>query len=187
MEDDFALILLDVQMPGMNGLETAALVRQRDKTRHIPIIFLTAYERNDALWLKGYELGAVDFLFKPLVPELLRAKVRVFVELAQKNEQLKASQARELERRLAEERAQWEMTRARQDSEEMARLYREIQESERRKDEFLAMLAHELRNPLAPIRNALHILRMGGCEGLNAEQALQMAERQVGSPGPPGR
>ena len=81
LDNDFALILLDVQMPTMDGLETAERIRQREKTRHVPIIFLTAFEPNEALWLQGYSLGAVDFLFKPIVPEVLRAKARVFIEL----------------------------------------------------------------------------------------------------------
>src|SRR5262245_44541870 len=72
LREDFALILLDVRMPGMDGLETAALVRQRDRTRHVPIIFLTAYDKTDVQVFNGYSVGAVDFLTKPIVPEVLR-------------------------------------------------------------------------------------------------------------------
>src|SRR5262249_1139721 len=79
--DDFALILMDVQMPDMDGLETAALIREREKNRHTPIIFLTAYERTDAQHFRGYSLGAVDYLTKPIVPEVLRAKATVLVDL----------------------------------------------------------------------------------------------------------
>src|SRR5581483_2386079 len=89
LDDDFALILLDVQMPGLDGLETAALIRSRERSRHTPIIFLTGFERTEVQMFKGYSLGAVDYLVKPLVPEVLRSKVSVFVDLYQKTEQVK--------------------------------------------------------------------------------------------------
>lgn len=82
LERDFALLLLDVHMPGLDGYDTAALVRARERTRDLPIIFLTAEHGGEHGVHKGYALGAVDFLFKPLVPEILRSKVRVFVDLA---------------------------------------------------------------------------------------------------------
>jgi PAS domain S-box-containing protein len=81
LEDDFAAILLDVKMPEMDGFQTAELIRSRKRTRHTPILFLTAY-RSDEQLIRGYDLGAVDFLFKPIVPEILRSKVGVFVELS---------------------------------------------------------------------------------------------------------
>ncbi len=81
LDRDFAVVLLDVQMPGMDGFETAELIRARDRTRHTPILFLTAMNRTDEHALKGYSLGAVDYVFKPIAPEVLRAKVRVFLEL----------------------------------------------------------------------------------------------------------
>jgi len=81
LEDDFAAILLDVKMPEMDGFQTAELIRSRKRSRHTPILFLTGY-RNDEHLFRGYDLGAVDFLFKPLVPEILRSKVSVFVELS---------------------------------------------------------------------------------------------------------
>src|SRR5690606_11900142 len=86
LERDFALILLDVEMPGLNGFETARLIRGRLRTRHVPIIFITAYSRDDREILEGYALGAVDFLFKPIVPEILRAKASVFVELLRRTD-----------------------------------------------------------------------------------------------------
>lgn len=107
--DDFAVILLDVQMPGLDGFETAALVRKRQKSRHTPIIFITAINKEDRYVFKGYSLGAVDYIFKPVEPEILRSKVAVFVELFRKNQQVKLqaellrqSEARERERKIAE-------------------------------------------------------------------------------------
>src|SRR5277367_1534031 len=81
LDDDFAAILLDVKMPEMDGFQTAELIRARRRSRHTPILFLTGYKSEEHLF-RGYDLGAVDFLFKPIVPEILRSKVSVFVELS---------------------------------------------------------------------------------------------------------
>jgi CheY-like chemotaxis protein len=86
--DDFAVILLDAQMPEMDGFETASHIKQRERTRHVPIIFLTAADRDAQLALRGYAAGAVDYLTKPFDPWVLRAKVSVFVDLWVKNQQL---------------------------------------------------------------------------------------------------
>ena len=88
LQDDFAAILLDVRMPEMDGFETAELIRSRPRSKHVPILFLTGY-RNEEHLFRGYDLGAVDFLFKPIVPEVLRSKVAVFVELSRSNAKLK--------------------------------------------------------------------------------------------------
>jgi len=88
LTDDFAIILLDVQMPGMDGFETAAHIKRRERTRDIPIIFLTAISREPQHAFRGYSAGAVDYLAKPFDPWVLRAKVAVFVELYLKNRQL---------------------------------------------------------------------------------------------------
>lgn len=92
---DFAAILLDVQMPGMDGFETASLIRQRERSRHIPIIFITAFSTNDNFVFQGYALGAVDYLLKPVNPAILTSKVAVFVDLFQKTQQVQR-QATEL-------------------------------------------------------------------------------------------
>ena len=97
LDHEFAVILLDVQMPDLNGFETASLIRERDKSRDTPIIFLTALSRNETNVFRGYELGAVDYIFKPFHPEVLQAKVNVFVELFRKREAIKR-QAQELGR-----------------------------------------------------------------------------------------
>ena len=87
-QQDFALILMDVQMPDMNGFETASLIYERDKLRHIPIIFITAHNQGEERMFEGYKMGGVDFIYKPINGELLRYKVSVFVELYQKTHQL---------------------------------------------------------------------------------------------------
>src|SRR5215510_2265179 len=89
LHQEFALIILDVDMPIMNGFETAALIRERDKSRHTPIVFLTAINKTEQHVFKGYSLGAVDYLTKPFVPEVLIAKVSAFVELHKKTEEVK--------------------------------------------------------------------------------------------------
>lgn len=88
LEDDFAAILLDVKMPEMDGFQTAELIRSRKRSRHTPILFLTGYKSDEHLF-RGYDMGAVDFLFKPIVPEVLRSKVAVFVELSRNTETLR--------------------------------------------------------------------------------------------------
>src|SRR5580692_4740477 len=89
---DFALILMDVQMPDLNGFETAALIYERERLRQIPIIFITANNYGDENLFRGYRAGAVDYIYKPVNPDLLRAKVSVFVELYRKNQRLLAQE-----------------------------------------------------------------------------------------------
>ncbi|MQA25803.1 MAG: response regulator [Micromonosporaceae bacterium] len=101
LTDDFAAILLDAQMPGMDGFETAGHIKQRERTRHVPIIFLTAVDRDAHLAFRGYAAGAVDYITKPFDPWVLRAKVTVFVDLWVKNKQL-GEHARTNRRREAE-------------------------------------------------------------------------------------
>src|SRR5215210_6372879 len=83
-EFDFALILMDVKMPNLNGFETASLIYEREKLKHIPIIFITANNYGDENIFKGYKAGAVDYIYKPINPDLLRAKVGVLIELYKK-------------------------------------------------------------------------------------------------------
>jgi CheY-like chemotaxis protein len=100
LTEDVAVILLDVQMPGMDGFETAAHIKQREKTRDIPILFLTAIDGEAHQAFRGYAAGAVDYLSKPFDPWVLKAKVGVFVELYERRSEL-AAQADELRRQLA--------------------------------------------------------------------------------------
>ena len=114
---EFAVILLDVQMPGMNGFDTARLIKARERSRHIPIIFLTAISKEEAYVFEGYSVGAVDYMFKPFQPDILRSKVAVFVDLYRKQEQIKLQDEllRESERRELElrHRAELQETQAR--------------------------------------------------------------------------
>ena len=158
LEQDFALIILDVAMPGMDGFETAKLVRTRERNRATPIIFITGLSWEHDAVLRGYELGAFDFLMKPIRPEVLRAKATVFVqlqertiELAIKAEELHQAQTRAYERELLAQRRRFE-------AEVMERQMQQLAETDRRKDEFLAILAHELRNPLQPLQTAVEVL-----------------------------
>jgi signal transduction histidine kinase/CheY-like chemotaxis protein len=111
LQHDFAAILLDVQMPGMNGFETAQIIKSRERSRAIPIIFLTAINKEEAYVFKGYEVGAVDYIFKPFQPDVLRSKVAVFVDLHRKQAQIKRQeeQIREAERRVLELRHRAEL------------------------------------------------------------------------------
>ena len=145
-------------MPGMDGFETARLVRSRARNRATPIIFVTGLAWQDDEILHAYTLGAVDFLVKPIRSEVLRAKAGVFIqlqdrtrELHDKGEELRKAQIRAHERELA-------MQRERFESEVLEHQNRQLAETDRRKDEFLAILAHELRNPLQPLLTAVELL-----------------------------
>ncbi len=111
LNQDFAVILLDVQMPDMDGFETAGLIRQRERSRYTPIIFLTAYSTSDTMVYRGYSVGAVDYLFKPIEPEILKYKVSAFVDLFQKSNEVKR-QAAQLALMNAELRKREEMFRS---------------------------------------------------------------------------
>jgi len=171
LRHDFAVILLDVNMPGMDGFETAEAIHQRPRSADIPIIFVTAFLADEIDRLKAYQRGAADFLFTPVIPQVLRAKVQVFVALATKNEQLKR-QAEKLSQRTTELTAT------------NKRLVREMEERravERKssaKDEFLAMLGHELRNPLSAISSASSLLGMPGVGPDSAGRARLIIQRQ---------
>ncbi|MBV9787746.1 MAG: response regulator [Chloroflexi bacterium] len=141
LQQEFAVILLDVQMPGLDGFETAELIRGRERSQHTPIIFLTALDRSDARVFKGYSVGAVDFLFKPFMPDILRSKVAVFVDLFRKTQTVQR-QAEELEQRVRERTAELTLTNE--------ALYAEIAERKRAEGalQFLAEASRMLSNSL---------------------------------------
>jgi PAS domain S-box-containing protein len=284
---DYAAVLLDVRMPGMDGFEVAREIRARPRTRFTPILFVTAGDDPDEAMMSAYALGAVDFLAKPLRTQVLQAKVGVFVELYRSKEELRARERRDFEQRLEakEERYRtlfesidegfcviqlvrdaggqlhdyrfeeaneafamhtgiadpvgrsirelipgqekhWfeiydrvartgEATRFVEESrgmnrwfdvyatrlggpgsdrlavlfsditqrllaeQDLRRLADELAQANKRKTEFLATLAHELRNPLAPLSNGLHLMRMAGGKAEVLEKTRQMMERQI--------
>ncbi|MYN05154.1 response regulator [Pseudoduganella sp. DS3] len=168
---DFAVILLDVNMPGMDGFETAEAIHQRPRSADIPIIFITAFVADELDRLKAYQRGAVDFLFTPVIPQMLYAKISVFVALATKNEELRR-QARQLSQRTTDLIASNQ------------RLLREIEErktaerASHAKDEFLAMLGHELRNPLSAISSAASLIGLPGVPADSVGHAKKIIQRQ---------
>jgi two-component system cell cycle response regulator len=154
LEHTFALLLLDVQMPGMDGFEVAELMRGSEKTRHIPIIFLTAINKEDAHVFTGYEKGAVDYLFKPLDPLILRSKVNIFVELFQQRRKLQENNA-ELNRMVAKLKAVNRQIREQQKS---------MIEEERLKVllQMAGATAHELNQPLMVLMGNVQLMEMDG-------------------------
>jgi len=206
MKTEFAVVLLDVSMPGMDGFETAGLIHEHPRFERTPIIFVTGVHMTEFECLKGYKLGAIDYVNVPVVPEILRGKISVLVELhlkrrelqtlnaslaeanallALKNTTLEAEKTRELERlNLTLLRANAELEQANQalQSEIVVRARAEsaLKEADRNKDEFLAILAHELRNPLAPINNAVEIMRRRPLEDPQLTWARDIVARQLG-------
>ncbi len=154
LQYDVALAILDVQMPEMDGYELAELMRGTERTRRVPIIFVTAGAADRQHRFRGYETGAVDFLNKPIDPDILRSKASVFFELYQQRHQIAAQR------------------------DELKAYAEALTEADRRKDEFLATLAHELRNPLSPIRNGLDILRASPTAS-KAGEIRDMMDRQL--------
>ena len=179
LEQDFALIILDVAMPGMDGFETARLVRSRARNRATPIIFVTGLSWQDDEILRGYELGAFDFLIKPIRPEVLRAKATVFIQLQERTQELR-DKAAELRRAQAKaHERELVMQRERFEAEALERQMRQMAEGDRRKDEFLAILAHELRNPLQPLQTAVELLEHETGPRSAPSRVLAIIHRQV--------
>jgi signal transduction histidine kinase len=165
LHQDVAVILLDVQMPGMDGFETARLIRQRDRSRHTPIIFLTALTESEELRSQGYTLGAVDYLYKPIEPVILTSKVSVFIELFKKNLEIQQQAAQLIAQNIEIVRAQT----ARQQAEESNRL----------KDEFLAIVSHELRTPLNSMLGWSQLLLKREFGPDKMQQALETIHRNA--------
>jgi signal transduction histidine kinase len=205
MKDEFAVVLLDVSMPDMDGFEAASLIHEHPRFEKTPIIFVTGVHVTELDRLKGYKLGAVDYVYIPVVPEILRSKVSVLVELytkrrelreanrslaqantqlAQANTTLQAEKTRELQA-LNEtlQRANSELESAnislQNEITERARVELALKEADRHKDEFLAMLAHELRNPLAPIYNAVQLMRRKSVDDPQLVWSRDVIERQT--------
>lgn len=173
LKTDIPIVLMDVSMPDLDGFELAEIIRQHPRYQKTAIIFVSAVHLTDMDRVKGYQSGAVDYVSVPVIPELLRAKVRVFAELHRKtreSEQLN----RELEARVLERTAELERSAAKQTD-----LADRLQDADRRKDEFLALLGHELRNPLAPIINATSIMRLKAGTDPDLTWCREVIERQA--------
>ena len=205
MKNDFAVVLLDVSMPGMDGFETAGLVRQHPRFEKTPIIFVTGVHLSEMDQLKAYKLGAVDYVYIPIIPEILRGKVSVLVDLYCKgaelqrlnrtlaeanarleeaNTTLQAERNRELEalnRTLSKANVELATSNQalQQEVVERARAEGALKDADRQKNEFLAILAHELRNPLAPIRNAVQIMNRRQLTDPEVVWARDVIERQL--------
>ncbi len=154
-QHDFSLILMDVQMPDMNGFETATIIYERDKLKDIPIIFITAHNYDEDIIFKGYRMGGVDYIYKPINPELLRVKVAVFVDLYRKNQQLlqhekkliaaNQSLQKEIEERKAsEEKVKLLNAQLLENNENLKVMNEEL-------DQFAYVASHDLQEPLRKI------------------------------------
>ncbi len=166
LENDVAAIVLDVRMPEVNGFELAHVIKNTRHFRETPIVFLTAHLSDDQQVIAGYDAGAVDYLIKPVNPRVLRQKIAVFAELFRKTRELA-----ELNERLEE--------RVRERTTELERSEKALREAAQQKDEFLAILAHELRNPLGPLRSGADLLlRRKSAEPVVA-RTLAVMDRQL--------
>ncbi|HAX75098.1 MAG TPA: histidine kinase [Cyanobacteria bacterium UBA11372] len=164
LAQDFAAILLDVQMPGMDGFETAELIRMRENSRHTPIIFVTAIGKTTEFIFKGYAVGAVDYLLKPIVPEILLSKVKVFVELKQQAEQLAAAN-KQMQQQL----------------EQISQLNQQCQIANKELEAFNAAVCHDLRNPLTTIKGFSDLLLTYRTDGLEKTDKQYIEEINIAS------
>jgi signal transduction histidine kinase len=171
LEHEFALAILDVQMPGMDGFELAELMRGTERTRNIPIVFVSAAGRELNYAFKGYEQGAVDFLYKPLDPDAVRSKVNVFVTLDQQRREMR----RQMEALERSRREQETLLR------ELNKTQEELQRSLRMRDDFMSLVAHELRTPLNTLFLETQMrslqLKRGNLPAFNPEQMGNMIKR----------
>ena len=166
LKDDFAVILVDVCMPEQNGFELVEMIREHHRFKKTAVIFISAVQLNDVDFVKGYQSGAVDYVSVPIIPEILRAKVAIFVDLFRKTRQLEQMNA-ELEERVSERTAKLRETEE------------ALRETDRRKDVFMATLAHELRNPLAPIRSGIDIIRLSKGDPMITQETCEVINRQL--------
>jgi CheY-like chemotaxis protein len=171
-DQDFAIILMDVQMPLMDGFETAELIRESDKLKHVPIIFLTANMDTPDYIFKGYQAGAVDYMIKPLSAEILQAKVMVFAELYKKNLDLKIKEEETKQLNLAITAANNELAAQYAAMEKQAN---DLQIKNKELDAFTYISSHDLQEPLRKIQTFANLILSGEYENLseNGKQKFQ--------------
>jgi len=180
LRHDVAVVLMDVNMPDVDGFELAQLIRQHPRCEKTAILFVSAIHLTDLDRLRGYQTGAVDYVSVPVVPEILRAKIGVFVDLYRKTTQLERLN-RTLEERVSARTAELEasVTQLKVSERRLRQQGEALAEADRRKNEFLAMLAHELRNPLQPIRMAIELMRSPATPPDRRDWSYVVIERQV--------
>ncbi|TKA97466.1 hybrid sensor histidine kinase/response regulator [Cereibacter changlensis] len=154
LEHDVALALVDVQMPGLDGFELAELMRGSERTRRVPIIFVTAGSHSAERRFRGYEAGAVDFIQKPIEPDVLRSKAEVFLEIYRQRQMIAAQR------------------------DQLQLQAQALQQADRHKNEFLATLVHELRNPIASLQGGLRLLRRSA-DAAKAEEIGDLMQEQM--------
>ena len=155
LRHEVALALIDVQMPGMDGFELAEFMRGSERTRHVPIIFVTAGSTEGQRRFRGYEAGAVDFIGKPIEPGILRSKARVFFDLDRQRQQILAQR------------------------DELETYASALRLADRTKDRMLAIVAHELRNPLASLQAGLRLLERGEAPDDRSMRVRGLMEQQL--------
>ena len=181
---DFALILMDVNMPNLNGFETASLIYERERLRHIPIVFITANNYGEDNIFEGYRSGAVDYIYKPINPDLLRAKVAVFIELYRKNAQLLSHEQRliainkNLELKIQERRASEEKVSAL--NLQLLQNVSRLESANKELDLFAFMASHDLQAPLRKIRMFSDRLQTDYHEKLDEEGHAYLTRTQNG-------
>jgi signal transduction histidine kinase len=173
LSHDVAAIVLDIKMPGISGFELARMIKNTKRFRETPIVFLTAYMVDDQDVIAGYGAGGVDYLTKPVNPQVLRQKVSVFAELYRKTRELA-----EVNTKLAKLNEKLE-ERVKERTSELEKSEAALRAAGRQKDDFLAVLAHELRNPLAPLRTGIDILLRQHDGSAPTARTLAAMNRQV--------
>jgi signal transduction histidine kinase len=180
LNHDFAAIILDIRLQGMTGIELARLIKQRRRSVHIPILFLTAHLLEETDILRGYDTGAVDYLTKPVNPDILRSKIAVFADLYRKSRALEHANET-LQGQIAQREAvEDELRRINQELEQRVEARTaELSAADQRKDEFLASLAHELRNPLGALQSAAEVIRLTAPDSPELQSSQRVITRQI--------